>query len=160
MFNKKKEDTDGFDKYTYILKIEKMKLHCIYIACICIGISLLIVINSAVGDDIFIGKLELASTITSIILSVIAIIMSISGEGKTEGIRNQMTEIIKDFKNTVDLVNTINADVKSSIDELQDKIDNIPSKVDEIYKRRSDGNIRKRSNSSLNSKDNTEWSRQ
>lgn len=160
MFNKKKEDTDGFDKYAYILKSEKMKLHCIYIACICIGISLLIVINSAIGDDIFIGKLELASTITSIILSVIAIIMSISGEGKTEGIRNQMTEIIKDLKNTVDLVNAINADVKSSIDELQDKIDNIPSKVDEIYKRRSDGNIRKRSNSSLNSKNNTEWSRQ
>lgn len=155
MFVKNKEDADK-----YKLKFEKMKLHCVYISGICIGISILVVINSAIGDDIFIGKLELAGTITSIILSVIAIIMSISGEGKTEAIRNQMAEIIKDLEKTVGMVNEINADVKTSMDELQKRIDKIPYKVDEIYKKRNDGNIRLKNNKSLSGENSKEWSRQ
>lgn len=155
MFVKNNEENEK-----YKLKFEKMKLHCIYISGICIGISILVVINSAIGDDAFIGKLELAGTITSIILSVIAIIMSISGEGKTEAIRNQMAEIIKDLEKTVGMVNEINADVKISMDELQKRIDKIPYKVDEIYKKRNDGKIRLKSNKSLSEENSKEWSRQ
>lgn len=132
--DKVKEDkAKEFNEYAAKLENEKIKLHIKYILSICIGISAMVVICCAYDKDVFIGKLELAGTITSIVLSVVAIIMSISGEGKTEGIRNQMTELMLELKNTVNVVNKINADVNQSIEKLQLEINKMSGQVNEMY---------------------------
>ena len=77
------------------------------------------IITSTYNQSVFVEQFSMASTITSIILSVIAIIMSITGEGKTEGIRNQMTETTQELRNTVNTVQEINNGVGESLRELQ-----------------------------------------
>lgn len=80
----------------------------------------------------FVSQLEFASTVASIILSVIAIIMSITGEGKTEGIRNQMTETTLELKTTVTTVREINSDVSASLEELKKGLGELQNKIDHI----------------------------
>lgn len=125
------------------LKYEKNKIHSRYIACICIGICIWIIITNTAQQVDFVAQLSMASTVTSIILSVIAIIMSISGEVTTEGIRNQMLETIQELHTTANIVKDINSEVKDnilelkkSIDELQGKIDVLPdATADTIYRK-------------------------
>lgn len=127
MFDEKSSKSDNY--LDEKIKYEKQKIHCRYISCICIAISIWLIITSTYKQSGFIEQISFASTITSIILSVIAIILSITGEG----IRNQMMETTQELRNTVKTVQGINKGVESSLEELkkglnelQEKIDNIP----------------------------------
>lgn len=99
------------------------------------------VATGTANNSEFSDWLSFASTLTSIILSVIAIFMSISGESKTEGIRNQMEETAYRLDNAVDDVSNANEEIKSSIIELQKKIDSMSEKVDNFSKQNSNENI-------------------
>lgn len=160
-----KSDSKEFHEYNEKLKCEKRTLHCRYISCICIGICTWLIITSTYNQSVFVEQFSMASTITSIILSVIAIIMSITGEGKTEGIRNQMTETTQELRNTVNTVQEINNGVGESLrelqkglNELQFKIDQIPdSTAEKLYaKRRTSTSIARKV--SVSSEKNKEWS--
>lgn len=125
MFNNKSKQTDN-------LKYQKIVLHIKYIVCICIAICAISIVAACSDQDVFIGQLSMASTLTSIVLSVVAIIMSISGEGKTEGMRNQMLEITNELHNTVNTVNKANAEVEKSIEELRKSINILHENVEHI----------------------------
>lgn len=114
------------------IKYEKQKIHCRYISCICIAISIWLITTSTYKQSGFIEQISFASTITSIILSVIAIILSITGEGKTEGIRNQMMETTQELRNTVKTVQGINKGVESSLEELKKGLNELQEKIDTI----------------------------
>lgn len=91
----------------------------------------MIVTNTSANVE-FVAQLSLAGTISSIILSVLAIIMSITGEGKTEAIRNQMLETTQELKHTVVSVEKIDEDVKVSIERLKESIVDLQEKVDKV----------------------------
>lgn len=90
-------------------------------------------ITNTYSQEGFVNQFSFASTIASIILSVLAIIMSISGEGKTETIRNEMSEAVQDMRDTVEIVKDVNngvidnlEELKKSLSELQIKIEKLP----------------------------------
>lgn len=90
----------NFEEYEIKIKCIKTKLHARYLAAIAIGICIWQFAGTT-DSDAFIAQFSFASTIASIILSVLAIIMSITGEGKTEHIKDQLHESAKDIiKNT------------------------------------------------------------
>lgn len=135
LFNSNKaieKPENEFHEYTEKLKCEKKTLHCKYISCISIGICIWMIVSRVYDQEDFVSQLEFASTVASIILSVIAIIMSITGEGKTEGIRNQMTETTMELKTTVTTVRGINSDVSASLEELKKGLGELQNKIDQI----------------------------
>lgn len=129
MNNDKCED---YHYYNEKLKVEKQKLHVKYIAGICIGITAVVLAYRTSEVQTFVNQLSFASTIASIILSVLAIIMSISGEGKTEGIRNQMSETTMELRKTVETVQTINEGVINSLNQLEDGINELQTRIEQI----------------------------
>ena len=132
MINSKNKENNRQEGYSFQLRYEKIKLHLKYILVICLGITVCSVALSCYNQDVFIQQLSLAGTITSIVLSVIAIIMSISGESKTEGIRNQMIEITNELRNNIDIVTSINDGVSESMQELQKNINLLEDRIKSI----------------------------
>lgn len=86
---------ENYNEYEIKLKCAKTKLHSRYIAFIAIGIVIWLLATGEANSSEFAEWISFSSTIASIILSVIAIIMSITGENKTEAMRNQMEETAK-----------------------------------------------------------------
>lgn len=114
------------------IKYEKKIIHCRYISCISISICVILIITKAYASDEFVQQLSMAGTVTSIILSVIAIIMSITGEGKTDAIRNQMIERTQELKKTVKTVQKINTSVDESLQELKNGLTELQRKIDDV----------------------------
>lgn len=130
MFNIGKDNKENINDI--LIKYEKRKIHMRYIAAISTGICIWMIAMNASANTEFIAQLSLAGTISSIILSVIAIIMSITGEGKTEAIRNQILETTQELKHTVASVEKIDADVQDSIAKLKGSIEILQEKVDKV----------------------------
>lgn len=137
----KKDDVEKLNEFQLKIDNLRLKIHAKYIAFISLGIVVWMVATGTANNSEFSDWLSFASTLTSIILSVIAIFMSISGESKTEGIRNQMEETAYRLDNAVDDVSNANEEIKSSIIELQKKIDSMSEKVDNFSKQNSNENI-------------------
>lgn len=131
----------NYDEYELKLKCMRTKLHCRYIACIATGIVIWLITTGTSSNEKFPELISFASTITSIILSVIAIIMSITGESKTDAMRNQMERTTKKLEDTVDIVENANREnvgnikeLKENIKILEKKIENMPGMVTEVIK--------------------------
>ena len=71
---------------------EKLKLHIKYIVAIALILLFGGIVLATSNQNEFVNQVSFASTITSIILSVIAIWMSISGERSTNDIRISIAE--------------------------------------------------------------------
>lgn len=127
--------------YELKLKCMRTKLHSRYIACIATGIVIWLIATGTSSNAKFPELISFASTITSIILSVIAIIMSITGESKTDAMRNQMERTTKKLEDTVNIVESANKENANNIKELKEnikilekKIENMPGIVTEVIK--------------------------
>ena len=132
----------NYDEYELKLKCMRTKLHCRYIACIATGIVIWLITTGTSSNEKFPELISFASTITSIILSVIAIIMSITGESKTDVMRNQMEETAKKLDVVTNELrkdmDTANGDIRNLISQLdkqikilQDKVDKVPEQVNQ-----------------------------
>lgn len=115
------------DQSEYELKVKcmKTKLHSRYIACISTGIVIWVLATGKANSSDFANWISFASTITSIILSVIAIIMSISGESKTELMRDKMEEASKKVEKAVKDIESANKESVQSITELKCEMDEL-----------------------------------
>lgn len=129
----------NYDEYELKLRCMRTKLHSRYIACIATGIVIWLIATGTSSNDKFPELISFASTITSIILSVIAIIMSITGESKTDAMRNQMERTAKKLEDTVNIVESANKEnignireLKENIKILEKKLENMPVKVTEV----------------------------
>lgn len=134
------------NEYELKLKCMKTKIHSIYIACIATGIVIWVLAGGQAGNENFSSLISFASTITSIILSVIAIFMSISGENKSELLRDKMEEASKKIEKTAKDIETANkesikniTELKTEMDELKELLKNLP---DETAKQVASLNVR------------------
>ena len=111
------------DCYISELKYEKGKLHTRYLLAIAIGLIILSVLIATNGGTEFSNQLSMGSTISSIILSAIAIFMSISGENKMSGIQNQMIETSTKMSKIVNQIENANDKIVASISDKLEKMD-------------------------------------
>lgn len=130
-----------FNEYEIKLNCAKTKLHSRYIASIAAGIVIWSLATGEANTAEFSAWISFASTIASIILSVIAIILSITGEGKSDAMREKMEEAVKKLENTAQIIEDINqesidniVDLKREVDELKTALENIPNQTIEKMK--------------------------
>lgn len=123
-----------YNDFEIRLKCLKTQLHSRYILCISLGIVVWMLASGDANNPEFSSWISFASTVASIILSVVAIIMSITGEAKTEAIRNQMEDATHRLDEAVKNITLANADINTSIVHLQEKIDSMSEKVDNFSK--------------------------
>lgn len=97
-------------------------------------ISLLIIVNliavsiwlfTATADDKFFSHFSFASTVASIILSILAIFMSVMGEAKTQSIRERIERETKEITNLTNRLEEKLAEVLERINSIDDNTSDI-----------------------------------
>lgn len=151
-------------KQDYREKYEKGKLHTRYLFIIA-GILAVIGISIALGGDSeALGQISMASTVSSIILSSIAIFMSISGENKLNYTQSTLLETSERLSNiSVDiekanskLDNTINQKFMK-IDDIFDRLEHIGQSVDNVEKEMLNRNLRANEDSAVKISNDILW---
>lgn len=121
-----------YEEYEVKIKCAKTKLHCKYLLVIAVLICIWLFAVLTHGDKSFVSQMSFASTITSIILSVLAIIMSITGEGKIEHIKDQLDVTAKDIKESQKTVGDIHDSIKDNLDKLYTGINTLDEKIGQV----------------------------
>ena len=83
-------------------------------------------------DSVFVGQVSFASTITSIVLSVIAIWMSITGERSTNEIKEKVSNSVDKLTETTSKSTTLTNDLKMTLDSQNAKYDEIMEKMENV----------------------------
>ena len=143
------ENSDGkeesFKEYKILRQMDRNKLHTRYISCIAGGIVIWLIATGTYSNPNFPDWVSFASTITSIILSVLAIIMSITGESKTDAIKSDLSETArkldeitaqmdKNMSGTNEEIRELITELSNQIEILQDKVDKVPERVNTYSK--------------------------
>lgn len=131
---KKKEQPKNYDEYILLREIDKRKLHFRYICGFLFVIIVWLIATGTASNTAFVDWVSFASTITSIILSVLAIIMSMAGEGKTEHIREQLSETAKRIKESQDASDEINESIEKNLEQLRKEIERLSKEVENVPK--------------------------
>lgn len=125
-----------FNEYEIKLNCAKTKLHSRYIAAIAAGIVIWSLATGDANTEEFSAWISFASTIASIILSVIAIILSITGEGKTDVMREKIEVAVRKLEGTAHNIEDANRksidnieELKKEMDELKFALKNIPGET-------------------------------
>lgn len=122
----------NYEEYEVKIKCVKSKLHSKYLLIIATMICIWLFAVTTHGDSDFVAQISFASTITSIILSVLAIIMSITGEGKTEQMKEQLENAAKQINESQRVVNEINKSIEKNLSQLNVEIKRLSDKVDDV----------------------------
>lgn len=120
------------DRYANEVQCEKFGLHIKYIAGIATAISLGSIVLAGHSNAAFVSQFSFASTVTSIILSVVAIWMSISGERTTNEIKNKILDASERLEKTTSNVENINSNYHEEITNRITSLEYIQNKLDEI----------------------------
>lgn len=120
------------NKNVDITKHEKNKLHMKYIIAISAIISLGSIVLSLYSQDAFVAQISFAATITSIVLSVIAIWMSISGERTTSDIRVKIAESTERLSGTTKEIEAFNNNYKEAMDTQLAELKNVQEQLAQI----------------------------
>lgn len=116
----------------YKEKYEKSKLHTRYLLIIA-GILAVIGISIALGGcSEALGQISMASTVSSIILSSIAIFMSISGENKLNYTHDRLVETSDRMSEITGHIEKANSMLDSTINQKLVRIDDIFDRLEEI----------------------------
>lgn len=125
-------------KQNYREKYEKGKLHTRYLFIIA-GILAVIGVSIALGGNSeALGQISMASTVSSIILSSIAIFMSISGENKLNYTHDKLVETSERMSGITDNIEQANSLLKDTInqttkiDDICDRLERIGQSVDKV----------------------------
>lgn len=121
-----------YNEYEIKLKCMKTTLHRNYIVCISVGILVWMLATGQANSAEFSSWISFASTITSIILSVIAIFMSISGENKTDAMRNKMEETANKLEKATTIMENANDQNVENIKELKENISILERKLEQL----------------------------
>ena len=130
--NKTNSESKTFDKYTLLLHMEKTRLHARYIVIICVAICVWSLVTGTAHKDIFVSQISFASTVTSIILSVIAIIISITGESKTTMMKAQMEDTAHQLETTVEKITQISETTEDNLNMLKQSVSQLEVKIGEL----------------------------
>lgn len=119
-------------------KYSLLKLHMIYVLCIACFLGAVFLTEKLSDADRFGEMLSFAGTVSSIILSIVAIFMSINGEEKNDEIRREMSNSSNKLAETADRLENHLDNVLTQIEELEKrlnkKIDGVGSEVEDIHK--------------------------
>ncbi len=121
-----------YGEFEIKIKCIKAKLHCKYLLVIAVMICVWLFSVKTYNDSTFVSQMSFASTIASIILSVLAIIMSITGEGKTEHIKEQLEDAAKQIKESQNSVEDINESIEENLSQLNLEIKRLGDRIDDI----------------------------
>ena len=111
------------------MKCEKMKLHMIYICVIAIACAVLTIILSFCDNTMFKNCISVSSTVTSIILSVIAIILSVTGERTTNEIRNKVSDSVQQLEKCTNDSSALAEELTGALQQLNELYKNINEKI-------------------------------
>lgn len=118
-------------KQDYREKYEKIKLHIVYLIIIAVILAV-IGFSLAFGkNSIALGQISMASTVSSIILSSIAIFMSISGESKLNHTHDKLVETSDRMSGIADNIEQANNLLNDTINQIT-KIDYISELLEQI----------------------------
>lgn len=122
----------SYNEYEIKIRCIKIKLHSMYLAVIAIMICVWLFSVITYENNEFVGQVSFAGTITSIILSVLAIIMSITGEGKTEHVKEQLESTAAQINESQKVVSEINKSIENNLGQLTEEIKRLGSKIDDV----------------------------
>lgn len=128
----KEDDINDLNKFKLKIENEKIKIHAKYIAFISLGIVIYLISTGTANNPEFSGWISFASTLTSIVLSVIAIILSITGEGKTDALRNEMEETAYKLDKAVGEFIGANKEIKENLADLNDSVAMLKNNIDQM----------------------------
>lgn len=114
------------------LQNEKLKLHFTYIIVICFIICIGTIIIAAYNQEAFVSQISFAGTITSIILSVIAIWLSISGERTTNDIRIKIAESTERLSDTTKNVESLNQNYEKTMDTQLNELKKVQEQLTKV----------------------------
>ena len=83
-------------------------------------------------NSVFVGQVSFASTVTSIVLSVIAIWMSITGERSTNEIKEKVSSSVDKLTETTCKSTALTDDLKRTLDNQNKKYDEIIEKMEAV----------------------------
>ena len=115
-----------------VLKHEKLKLHMKYIIAIAVILSLGSIVLAAYDQEAFAGQVAFGATLTSIVLSVIAIWMSISGERATNDIRIKIGESTERLSKTTKEIEILNGNYEKTIENQISELKNVQEQLTQI----------------------------
>lgn len=140
------------NKEVDIVQHEKLRLHIRYI----IGISVFLLFGGIVlatsNQNEFVSQISFGSTMTSIILSVIAIWMSISGERTTNDIKSKISYSADRLSETTEKIEILNnnhtktldkqlgelKDVKEQLSKIIQSVNHVEEQVSHMYNKNID----------------------
>lgn len=119
------------DKESLAKQIEnvKLKIHIKYICGISFACICLFIIARLCNDSTFKSCISVSSTVTSIILSVIAIILSVTGERTTNEIRDKLSDSVKQLESNANKSISFTEDLESTINKMNALYENMTENV-------------------------------
>lgn len=131
-----KKDKDivpkSFDEFTILRELDRRKLHSRYICSMLGAVVIWFIATGTAKNEMFPDWVSFASTITSIVLSVLAIILSITGEGKTEYIKEQIIEAVKQISESQKKVDEIHKNIEDNVQTLRNEVKELGKRVEEV----------------------------
>ncbi len=115
-----------------IIQSEKNKLHIKYIIAIAIIICFGSIILATYNQKAFVEQISFAGTVTSIILSVLAIWMSISGERTLNDIKSKIVESTERLSVTTINVEHLNNNYEKMMDEQFKELKNFQTQLESL----------------------------
>lgn len=105
-----------------------------YLIALMVAIALMVIalVTKTVDDSAFVEQVSFASTITSIILSVIAIWMSITGERSTNEIRMKVSETVDKLTATTNNSMALSDELRETLTSQNIKYEEIKNKMAEV----------------------------
>lgn len=122
----------GKNENADIIQNEKNRLHIKYIIAIAMIFCLGSIALSLYDKDIFVAQVSFAGTITSIVLSVIAIWMSISGERTTNDIKSRIMESTERLSKVTENVESLNNKNVTIMNTQLKELNNVKNKLEAI----------------------------
>lgn len=123
------------------IKHEKLKLHYKYLIVIAAILLFGGIILASADQTEFAAQVSFASTITSIILSVIAILMSLWGERTTNDIKTRITESAERLSGYTKEIGVLNNSHKETMDKQLGELKNVQEQLTQVIQ--SIGNVEK-----------------
>lgn len=97
-----------------------------------IALMILALTVKTADNSVFVGQVSFASTVTSIVLSVIAIWMSITGERSTNEIKEKVSSSVDKLTETTCKSTALTDDLKKTLDNQNKKYDEIIEKMEAV----------------------------
>lgn len=114
------------------LEKEKLSLHLKYISGISFACICLVIILHCCQSTMFQNCISVSSTVTSIILSVVAIILSVTGERTTNEIRNKVADSVEQLEDCTDKSSQLTEELIKAVQQMNELYENVKDKASDI----------------------------